>query len=276
MAAAPVTLTDGVWQLDDGPIAFSRLRREADPAAQPKPTAVLLHGITTNREIMYGLGLKLSVDHDVICCDLPCHGGSLDYPEAAKGDPATLAGSLLEALRRHEPALLDGAPLLLVGHSFGGLVAAELARHCRGLIGLVLGDVPLTMAKQVVPLGMLKLSLPQQGTAAAKPAARRLLPIIRDSFGLSPAGSEERIYYDLLLGQAAPVLVLRAALPLQDGKVDQRIPSCMDDVDQYVLQRLGGGAITCRILPDTSHLLFQEIPAIAARAIREWLAAVKT
>jgi len=145
------------------------------------------------------------------------------------------------------------------------LVAAVLARHFPGVIGLVLGDTPLAMAKQRAATAILRLGLDDG-------EIRRHAAITRDGFGVVPGGNEERIYYDLPLLQPAPVLLLHAALPFGSKRVDERVPSCIDSMDLAVMAKFGAGKVTCQALEGTSHILFNEAPEAAATAIREWLA----
>ncbi len=257
------SLKHGRWQTPLGPIAYSVVRYGTPDSG--RPWALLLHGITTDRSGMLALAAALAADFDVLCIDMPCHGESLDIPPDNPGDPVAVAQPILAAITAHKPRLLQDQPVLLVGHSFGGLVAAVLARHCAGAIGLVLGDTPLTMAKQRYAAAMLRLGFDDG-------PVRRHAPVVRDGFGVTAHGIAEKIYYDLPLLQPAPVLVLRAALPFGSKMTDARLPSCLDDIDQAALEKFGAGKVQCRILDGTSHTLFNEAPEAAAAAIREWLA----
>jgi len=265
--AAQRRLSHGVWLTKTAqPIAVSKMQAGPKlPLGSTRPLALLLHGMTMDRTAMLPLGAELLADFDILCLDLPCHGESLDIPPDGDGSPAALAELILPALAMGMPRLLRDQPVLLVGHSFGGLVAAVLARHFPGVIGLVLGDTPLAMAKQRAATAILRLGLDDG-------EIRRHAAITRDGFGVVPGGNEERIYYDLPLLQPAPVLLLHAALPFGSKRVDERVPSCIDSMDLAVMAKFGAGKVTCQALEGTSHILFNEAPEAAATAIREWLA----
>jgi len=77
--------------------------------------------------------------HDVVLVDLLGHGQS-DKPEEFDYAPASHAAVLFQALRKLRPA----GPLHLVGYSFGGAVAVELARFpVEGLASVILVEPAL-------------------------------------------------------------------------------------------------------------------------------------
>ncbi len=102
------------------------------------PTVVLVHGLGSSAEDWLPTARLLARDHRVVLVDLPGHGAS------AMPDPFSLeqVGLALDA------ALADateGEPVILVGHSLGGMACAEYAlRHPGRVRGLVLVDAALT------------------------------------------------------------------------------------------------------------------------------------
>jgi pimeloyl-ACP methyl ester carboxylesterase len=94
-------------------------------------TIVLLHGASSNAsDPMLGLGERLATQHRVIAIDRPGHGWSnrVGGTEAAK--PGRQAAAIAEALRR-----LDVRDAVVVGHSWAGAVAPNLALDHRDVTG---------------------------------------------------------------------------------------------------------------------------------------------
>jgi pimeloyl-ACP methyl ester carboxylesterase len=93
------------------------------------PTVVLIHGSPGNGRAWQRVAERLAGRHRVIAPDLPGHGGTTPPPADTPPDVGATA-ALLEALLR-----AVGPPALLVGHSYGGVVALALALRGRVPIG---------------------------------------------------------------------------------------------------------------------------------------------
>lgn len=101
---------------------------------------VLIHGLLVGSlaQWYFTLAPALAQTHRVVCYDLRGHGRSTRAP--AGYDLATLAQDLGEVVASQGLA----APVDLVGHSYGGLIALTYALAHPGAVGrLVLVDVPL-------------------------------------------------------------------------------------------------------------------------------------
>ncbi len=100
------------------------------------PAVVALHGLLDNRRRFADLGSALSDGFRVFTVDLPGHGRSPRLPSYETGRHAA---AVLEFL-----AAVVGRPAILVGHSLGGIVAAELAAKWPERVrGILLEDSPL-------------------------------------------------------------------------------------------------------------------------------------
>lgn len=140
-----------------------------DPAA-PR-SAVLIHGVTSNAASWARVGPALAArGFYVVAAELRGHGGSPKAPSHY-----TL-GEMVADLAESVPA----APTLLVGHSFGGVMA--ILAHQQGILRpayVALEDPVLHFADQATPARLLsndEASLPRDvaGTLRANP---RWLPI---------------------------------------------------------------------------------------------------
>ena len=99
-----------------------------------KPIVVLLHGLTANGACWTGLARVLEKEYDIIMPDARGHGES-GVPDVGYRyeDYATDVIGLIN--------LLGLPPVILLGHSMGGLTAAVVTCKCPELIrGLILAD----------------------------------------------------------------------------------------------------------------------------------------
>lgn len=90
------------------------------------PLVLLLHGLGATADVWAGVGAALG-DRAWAAPDLPGHGGSPALPEYAFAGIADAVAPLL-----------DPAGTVVVGHSFGGVVALHLAARpeVRGVVGV--------------------------------------------------------------------------------------------------------------------------------------------
>jgi pimeloyl-ACP methyl ester carboxylesterase len=101
------------------------------------PDIVLVHGLGSQMQHWLPTARILARSHRVILVELPGHGLS----------PMPAPFSLEQAAARLDQAIRDAAegPVVLVGHSLGGLVAAQMALdHPERVRGLVLVETALT------------------------------------------------------------------------------------------------------------------------------------
>lgn len=110
-----------------------------DDAGTGKPMFVFLHGWACDRRTWAPQVADLSATHRCVSVDFRGRGESVPTPPF---DAQTAASDVAELIRA-----LDIAPVVLVGHSLGGLVALLVNhRHPELVLGIVMGDAPLTAA----------------------------------------------------------------------------------------------------------------------------------
>ncbi|MGF6823626.1 non-heme chloroperoxidase [Microbacterium sp. ZKA21] len=109
-----------------------------------KPRVVLVHGIRTSRTMWRGqLEYLAARDVDAVAIDLPGHGSRMAEPFTLPEAFATIDRAVQDAAAH--------APVLLVGHSMGGLLAAAYAGQenppqLAGLIGASCTALPRGVA----------------------------------------------------------------------------------------------------------------------------------
>jgi pimeloyl-ACP methyl ester carboxylesterase len=104
------------------------------------PAVVLLHGITGARSTWHDIAADLAADHRVHALDHRGHGGSSKVPGTY--DIEHWAADLVAFLEN-----VVGEPAILVGHSLGGVIAAEVSGTRTELVrAAFLEDPPMFMA----------------------------------------------------------------------------------------------------------------------------------
>jgi pimeloyl-ACP methyl ester carboxylesterase len=157
------------------------------------PPAVFLHGLLVGNLApwYFGAARALSTSarapHRVLCYDLRGHG--LSERPATGYDLATMADDLAALVAD----FAGGAPVTLVGHSFGALVALEHARrHPAGVRRLVLVEAPLRGTERDELLAFLArapeeqaAALPTELQAALGAGGRRARRLLESLLGLA-------------------------------------------------------------------------------------------
>jgi pimeloyl-ACP methyl ester carboxylesterase len=128
------------------------------------PTVVLVHGLGSGIEHWLPVARRLARTHRVTFVELPGHGLT-PLPE-----PLTVDGAARSLVRALED--LSHEPVLLVGHSLGGLVAARVALDRPDRVtGLVLVDASLA-----------PLADPEDASALRAALDRDPRGVLRDAF----------------------------------------------------------------------------------------------
>jgi pimeloyl-ACP methyl ester carboxylesterase len=153
---------------DDGVV----LRVEVDELKDAPVTVVLCHGYGLSSASWYFQRAVLASRARVVTWDLRGHGGS-EYGQPGSGNINQIGRDLFEVISQVAPE----GPVVLVGHSMGGMAIMALAEHDPGLFG----DRVIAVALLATSAGPVKpsLGLPVGGAAlhlAAHWVSERLSP----------------------------------------------------------------------------------------------------
>ena len=196
----------------------TRLPGRAWLAERPRALVAIVHGLGEHCGRYAALaGALVSRRFTVVSLDLPGHGEA----PGARGDAASwtvLRDQCIPAmftLTRGMPGQPPDLPVVLLGHSFGGVLALDYAlSHPRTIQGLVLSAPALRSA----PVPGWKLSMARLAGKAA--------PKMGFSNGLDASG----------ISRDPEVLKLRAADPLVHGKITPRVYFGFEEARARVLR----------------------------------------
>jgi len=206
---------------------------------------VLLHGASSNLEVMRPLGERLARDHRVILIDRPGHGGS-QRERVEDSTPKVQARMIAEALEK-----LGVAPAIIVVHSLAGAIGARIAldypAHVAGLVMLAPVTHPwyggvgfyskLVTTPVIGPLLAYTITLPL-GLLMTKAGARNVfLPqVMADDFVTSSA-TRLLLRPREFLANARDIVDLKAAVAEQApryGEIDRPVTIISGDADKTV------------------------------------------
>lgn len=230
------------------------------------PPIVLVHGAGANGEVWTDLGARLS-GFDVAAPSLPGRGAS----EGAAFEVASDAAKWLDGVL----GALGGPPAIVLGHSYGGAVAIELALSSARVAGLVLVSTGarLRVHPSILQAAAqaMKTSVPFSARFAFRAAAD---PAALDRYEASIAKTP-----------ASAVLADWRACDGFDrlGQLDElRVPCLVvggvDDVltppkyPRYLAEHLPRAQL--ELVPEAGHMLPWERPDALARHVQAWSAGV--
>ena len=241
------------------------------PLAGGRPLVVLVHGWSCDSAYWREQLPALLPDHDVVTLDLAGHGASAD-----DRDDFSMR-SFGEDVQRVVAALPTTAPVILIGHSMGGPVAAEAARllgaRVRAVIGVdtfaTVGLPPPPPAETAVHLAMFERDF--VGTT------RRF---VENSFFRPDAEPALRrwIIEDMAQGNPRVGVAALRALSTWDGVAVLRelsVPVIAINADRSRTDEARIRALLphfrLRVLEGTAHFLMLEEPARFNAVLREEL-----
>ncbi|MGB3441733.1 MAG: alpha/beta hydrolase [Actinophytocola sp.] len=135
---------------------LAALRRRAVDAKDPRPTALLLPGYTGSKEDFAPmLDPIAAAGFEAVAIDLPGQFESDGPDDEAAYQPAALGGVIAELIGK---LAADGGPVVLLGHSYGGLVARAAVLAGAPIVGLTLMDtgpseLPEGVRRQILDFG---------------------------------------------------------------------------------------------------------------------------
>ena len=151
---------------------LQRLGMASEPdSPSPRPTVVMIHGLFTGSlaSWYFTAAPALAASHRVLLYDLRGHGRTQRVADGYNLD--TMARDLVELI-------CDEPRVILVGHSYGGLIALRVAmKHPERVAGLALVDVPLPPSEmgEDSEIGSLLARSPEEMLAALPDAVRVLV-----------------------------------------------------------------------------------------------------
>ena len=203
---------------DDG----VRLHVEVDPADSPggdRPTVVFLHGYALSADVWHFQRLALRGRYRLVLCEHRGHGRS----ERGPAGPTSIA-RLADDLGEVVDAVVPSGPLVLVGHSLGGMTIMELTVRRPDLLPRLRGVALVTtsaggMAAVDHGLPLLGHHLVRWAEVALERADGRTTTLERSR--RAAADLEQRLVrHWSFAGPVAPELVRLAARMMADTPVD--------------------------------------------------------
>jgi pimeloyl-ACP methyl ester carboxylesterase len=154
------------------------------------PPMLLVHGCPATHTLWRPLVPELARHRTVIAVDLPGFGASPAPEDRAELAPTRLARLLLDLASRQGIERFD-----LVGHSFGGAIAATTAAEAPGRVASLVMLAP--MAQEPPPMARLARSWPVRALVAptwriVPPPLRRAITRISSRINYGAAHQEER------------------------------------------------------------------------------------
>jgi pimeloyl-ACP methyl ester carboxylesterase len=249
------------------------------------PPIVLLHGASSNLEVMRPLAERLADKHRVILIDRPGHGGSTRQ-RVTDSTPEVQARMIVEALDK-----IGAGPAITVVHSLAGALGARMALDFPGRVAGLVMLAPVThpwrggvgwynrlMSKPVIgPLLAWTITLPL-GLLAAQSGARNVfLPqVMADDFVESSA-TRLLLRPREFLANARDVVDLKAAVAEQSpryGEIAMPVTIISGDADKTVTTSIHSRSFALNVkdarlivLEGVGHMVQYAAPELVASEI---------
>jgi alpha-beta hydrolase superfamily lysophospholipase len=235
---------------------IGRVRVRRWPADDPARLVVLVHG--------YGEHVGR---YEHVAQALVARGATVVGPDhvghgRSDGEPALVEDfeSIVDDVRTVVAASRDGLPVVMVGHSMGGLIATRYAqRHGDDLAGLVLSGPAIGLG----PAFESWLAAPELPSDPIDVAVLSRDPAVGEAYAADPLvyhGGWKRPTLEAFLAADRAIAAGPGfgALPLLyvHGAEDQLVPV---DFARPVVERLAGPDSDLHVLPGARHEVFNEI-----------------
>jgi pimeloyl-ACP methyl ester carboxylesterase len=151
------------------------LRRRAVNTTEPRPTALLIPGYTGSKEDFAPMMDAIAAGgFDALAIDMPGQYESAGPDDEAAYVPAALGAVIADLVGK---LAAEGGPVVLLGHSYGGLVARAAVLAGAPVVGLTLMDtgpseLPEGLRRQVLDIG--EPTMREHGIAAAQKLREQL------------------------------------------------------------------------------------------------------
>jgi pimeloyl-ACP methyl ester carboxylesterase len=258
------------------------------------PPVVLIHGLWIH-SAAWKPWIERFAEHGYEAT-APGWPGDLDSVEATRADPSGLNDVGIEAICHHYADLIDamGTSPIVVGHSFGGLIAQELLANGFARAAVAIDPAPVKGVKHV-PFAQLKSGFPVLGNPANRRRTVALTAVqFKYSFGNLLTDEESQALFDewTIPGPGRPLFEDAGAnfsrrsaatvdfghprpgpLLLTSGTVDHTVPQVVtEDVYRLYGKQPDAGQVELRIFEGRGHSLtidhgWQEV----ADAVLGWL-----
>lgn len=161
----------------------------------PLPHVLFIHGLWIHASAWAPWQARF--EEEGFTTSAPGWPGDRDTVAATREDPSGLEGVGIEAICRAYAALIDGLPSrpIVVGHSFGGLIAQELLVNGWAAAAVAIDPAPIR-GVHVLPLAQLRSALPVLGNPANR---GRTVSLTKEQFRYAfgnavPAEESDRIH----------------------------------------------------------------------------------
>lgn len=265
-----------------------------------RPPVVFIHGLWIH-SAAWSPWIARFAEHGYTAT-APGWPGDLDTVEATRADPSGMNEVGIEAICRHYADLIetmDGPPIV-VGHSFGGLIAQELLSNGFARAAVAIDPAPTKGVKHV-PFTQLKSGFPVLGNPGNRKRTVALTAVqFKYGFGNTLTDEESNALFDewTIPGPGRPLFEDAGAnfsrnsaatvdfgrtrpgpLLLMSGTVDHTVPQVVtEDVYRLYSKQPDAGPVDLRVLEGRGHSLtmdhgWQEVADSALNWLDEHVAA---